>query len=398
MTDSNADLHAGAAKVAITPPAHMHPVWLAGLGGGNRPSEGVHDELYARALALRSGDTSVGIVSLDTIGCLQHDSRAVRTEIESIPPDNIVIAATHQHSGPDTIGLWGPSLLESGRQPEYMAFLHERIVQALNEAVEAQAPAVLRLATGEVPDGVSKNIRDPEVLDRDVSVASLSTSDGDDTIATLVNFACHPEVLWYESRVITADFPGYLCDRLEGQLGGVGLFLNGALGGMVTTDVSGNTFEEAERIGGAIADTALAALDGAEPLTSAPLTAQHACVPLPPENEMLKIAVTMGIIKTDLTDEGDLTGDVHLIGLGPAHIATFPGEPFPAIGLSIKAAMPAEHKFVVGLANNELGYMMYPEHYADEKYELEKRSCVGPQTGRLCEDALKELLAGNTPA
>ncbi|MFQ5810954.1 MAG: neutral/alkaline non-lysosomal ceramidase N-terminal domain-containing protein, partial [Armatimonadota bacterium] len=385
MTSGPPELLAGAAKVAITPSADMQPVWLAGLGGGNRPSEGVHDELHARALALRSGETSVGLVSLDLIGYLQHDARAVRTEIGSIPPENIVIAATHQHSGPDTIGLWGPSLLKSGRQPEYMQFLQGRTVEALKEAVQALQPATLRLGTADVPDGVSKNIRDPDILDRSVTTAHLSGVNAGEGIATLVNFACHPEVLWYESRLMTADFPGYLCDRLEEQLGGVGLFFNGALGGMVTADVADNSFGEAERIGCAIADTALRAVDGAERVPAPSLSACYARVPIPPENELLKIAVGMGIIKTDLTDAGDLSAEVHVMELGPARIATFPGEPFPAIGLSVKQAMPNERKFVLGLANDELGYMMYPEHHEDEKSALEKRSCVGPQAGPRCE-------------
>jgi len=392
MTNEAADLLAGAAKVPITPPAEMQPVWLAGLGEGNRPSEGVHDELHARALALRSGETSIGLVALDLIGHLQHDGRAVRTEIGSIPPENIVIAATHQHSGPDTIGLWGPSLLQSGIKPEYMAFLRAQIVQALNAAVDALAPAALRLGTAEVPDGVSKNIRDPEMLDRCVTAAHLSAADGSRGIATLANFACHPEVLWHENRLITADFPGYLCDRLEQRLGGVGMFLNGALGGMVTADVAENTFQEAERIGRTIGDTALTALEGADSVDDPAIGSGNVRVPIPPENELLQVAVAMGIIKTDLTDAGDLSAEVHLIELGPAQMATFPGEPFPAIGLSVKRAMPAEHKFVVSLANDELGYMMYAEHYGDEKYALEKRSCVGPQAGALCEEALRDLM------
>ncbi|MGD8237731.1 MAG: hypothetical protein PVH68_04225 [Armatimonadota bacterium] len=392
MTEGAAELHAGTAKVSITPPTDMQPVWLAGLGGGNRPSEGVHDELHVRALALRSGDTSVGLVSLDLIGYLQHDARAVRSEIGSVPPENIVIAATHQHSGPDTIGLWGPSLLQSGRKPEYMEFLHGRAVQALNEAVQGLQPATLRLGTADVPDGVSKNIRDPEVLDRSVTAAHLADAEGGAGIATVVNFACHPEVLWYESRLITADFPGYLCDRLEEQLGGVGLFFNGALGGMVTADVEQNTFEEAERIGSAIGDTALRALDGAESVPAPGLTAGHARVPIPAENELLKVAVGMGIIRTDLTDAGDLHAEVHAMELGAAQIATFPGEPFAAIGLNVKQGMSGEHRLVMGLANDELGYMMYPEHYEDEKYALEKRSCVGPRAGPLCEAAVRELL------
>ena len=392
MTTVAPQLLAGAAKAPITPPADMQPVWLAGLGDGNRPSEGVHDELYARALALRSGDTTVGLVALDVIGYLQHDGRAVREEIKGIPPENIVIAATHQHSGPDTIGLWGPSALQSGVKPEHMEFVRQRAIEALSEALDASVPATLRLGAADVPDGVSKNIRDPDVLDRSVTVAHLEAADGGNSIATLVNFACHPEVLWYESRLITADFPGYLCDRLEERLGGVGLFFNGALGGMVTADVAEPSFEEAERIGCAIADTALTALEEGEIVQASQLRARHARVAIPPENELLQIAVAMGIIKTDLTDAGDLHAEVHLMNIGPAQIATFPGEPFPAIGLSVKQAMSADYKLVFGLANDELGYMMYPEHYGDEKYVLEKRSCVSSQAGPLCEGALRELM------
>ncbi|MFQ6099558.1 MAG: neutral/alkaline non-lysosomal ceramidase N-terminal domain-containing protein, partial [Armatimonadota bacterium] len=226
-------LRAGACAVVITPPEDMQPVFLAGFRPGNRLSEGVHDDLYARALALSDGSTTLVLMALDLIGYTQAESRPLRREISAIPDANIILAATHTHSGPDTIGLWGPSLLESGVDEAYLSWLRERAKEAILGAVEDLAPADLTFGSEALSDGIVKNTRAPDALDREVSVLRAARPDGS-TVGTLVNFAAHAEILLHENRLISADFPHYLCQRIEAEVGGTAMFLNGALGGMVT--------------------------------------------------------------------------------------------------------------------------------------------------------------------
>src|SRR6476661_4598945 len=105
----NTPFLAGAATRIITPPLGDRPVFLAGFQGGRRATA-VHSDLYARALALRLGERVAILVACDLIGLSAPDVEDMRPMLAArdIDPDALVVACTHTHSGPDTIGLWGP--------------------------------------------------------------------------------------------------------------------------------------------------------------------------------------------------------------------------------------------------------------------------------------------------
>ena len=84
-------------------------VWMAGFQPG-RYATGVHDPLMARALAMQTGNVTYMVISLDLVGLLYVRVRKMRDAIQQktgVPAGHIIIACTHTHSGPDTIGLWG---------------------------------------------------------------------------------------------------------------------------------------------------------------------------------------------------------------------------------------------------------------------------------------------------
>ena len=394
------ELFAGAAQVPITPPDDLQPVWLAGLGPGNRPSEGVHDDLYASALALRAGDQQIVWVALDLIGYAQNEARALRDQIEGLRPEQIAICCTHQHSGPDTLGLWGPGQLQSGVSEPYMAFLRGRVRQAIVNALHNCRRARLLVSSVDVPAGLVKNVRQGGALDPAMVVFQARSLDQDEPIATLVNFAAHPEILWYESRLLTSDFPHYLRQELE-QDGGVGVFVNGALGGMVTPNVTENTFAEAERIGRALGKAAREALRRADSADEVTLSARREFVEVEPDNELMKMGTAMGFLKYDLTAEGRFRCELQVFGVREpktenrplAQVACYPGEPVPELGLRVKRAMTAKHRLVFGLANDELGYLVLPEQYGTQEYQLETRSCMGSSAGVALTEALERMVA-----
>src|SRR5687767_2688389 len=98
-------LRAGAAAVKITP-SLTRTVYIAGYNN-NRPATSVHDDLWARALVLDDGKSRLAVVSCDLIGLFNRRVKQIRALIKAVPPDNVLIACTHVHSGPDTLGLWG---------------------------------------------------------------------------------------------------------------------------------------------------------------------------------------------------------------------------------------------------------------------------------------------------
>src|SRR5687768_5233122 len=104
VTAAAGGLRAGASAVKITP-SLGRTVYIAGYDR-NRVAEAVHDDLWARALVLDDGFTRVAVVVCDLIGLSNSRVRRIRRGIRGAPGDNVLIACTHVHSGPDTLGLW----------------------------------------------------------------------------------------------------------------------------------------------------------------------------------------------------------------------------------------------------------------------------------------------------
>ena len=102
----------------IITPSLDRPVFLAGFAQ-NRRAQSVHDDLYARALALREGSNTLVLCALDLIGFFRLEVMDVAARVSKhVPGTHIIIASTHTHHGPDTIGLWGPDNRTCGVDPE----------------------------------------------------------------------------------------------------------------------------------------------------------------------------------------------------------------------------------------------------------------------------------------
>ncbi len=382
----SADLTAGAAKKPITPKSAGQ--YLAGLDA-NRRATGVHDDIYCRCLAISDGNTTIAIASLDLIGLLPTHVAAIRAKVADLPLSNLVIAATHVHSAPDTIGLWGlPG--RSGIDPGYISYVQTQAAAAINAALDDMKPARLKLARAEAPPRTSINVRNEALIDRSVEVLQALDHEGEG-IGTLVNWACHPETLWNDNTRVTADFAASLCRTVENALGGTAVFVNGALGGMVTVDVGDrHTFAEADRIGASIGRAAIAGLKNAKPVADVTVRLAAIDLPIPLENPLFKVAAARGIIPLSTQDE--VLTRVTAIDLGPAQFVTVPGEALPAVGDSIKALMPGPHKFLIGLSPIELGYILAEDDHDASLYEYERTMSMGPRTAPILIDRIRGLL------
>src|SRR5262245_22868065 len=119
MTDTH--FLAGAATRTITPALDRGPVFLAGWQA-NRQATGVDQDLTVRALALRFDDQTAVLVVCDLIGLALPDIEDIRGRVAAfgIDPQSLIVACTHTHSAPDTLGLWGPVPTTSGVDPVYL--------------------------------------------------------------------------------------------------------------------------------------------------------------------------------------------------------------------------------------------------------------------------------------
>jgi hypothetical protein len=270
-----------------------------------------------------------------------------------------------------------------------MEFLKKNVLECIGKAVSEMRDAKISFGTVSA-HGISKNVRNRRSLDSDLIVAKIEDARGG-TIATITNFACHPEVLGNDNTLVTSDFPGFACNYVEREIGGCAIYLNGAIGGMVTPDVHEGNFEMAERIGSLVGKKTIEAVDCAEPQEELGLSLRRSTVKLPLENEVFLELQRKGVLQREI-HEGQLTTEVTVAKVASAEFVTIPGEAFPNLGLELKRKMRARYRFVLGVAEDELGYIMQESDFGLELYKYEQSMSVGPKTWPILIKALAKLL------
>ncbi|MCZ6602087.1 MAG: neutral/alkaline non-lysosomal ceramidase N-terminal domain-containing protein, partial [Planctomycetota bacterium] len=205
--EGNGPFSAGASKIPITPSIGKgEEVWLAGYHVG-RAATGVHDDLWARAVVIRCGEVTIALVALDLIGIFQEEVISIRKALDG-EIDYVIVASTHTHSGPDTMGLWGPTRFRTGVREKYQEKVRVAVIRAIREAASRLEPSSLVFARRDLaPRGLLRDSRKPIVMDTELSICAIRPRAGGDAIATLVNWSCHPEVMDSKNTLVSSDFP-----------------------------------------------------------------------------------------------------------------------------------------------------------------------------------------------
>lgn len=392
---AQAGLEAGAAVRVITPDPLL-PV--SGGMGPTKPAREKKGELTARAVVFRKDGTTVAIVALDLLGFPSVLGDRVRARVDRIPSENILIGATHTHSAPDCYAFPDGQGGHTG-DLAYMDLVCERAAEAVNAAIDALEPARLKVATGEARGKIAYNYYAPDLYDRRMGVIqALGDHDGK-AIVTLVNYAVHPEVLGNSVGILSLDLVGPMCDRLEAAAGGVGLFMNGAQGGMVTADnraldrpkdplrgywEDDRTWAECVRIGTLMAEEALRIVGPAQQQADPVLACTSKLVRFPVESDALWAVVTGSPLKYPHGDDRSVRSRINLVRLGDAKILTIPGEALPNIGFYLKRKMGGEHNLLFGLTNDAFGYILTKVDYRSfPRYDYVSRTSLGEMTGEI---------------
>jgi len=381
---AEAGMKAGAAERVITP---VKPAYLAGYDQ-NRVSSAIHDDLYAHCLYLTDGSQEVTIISLDLLGLFINDVHAIRKLLEKrgFKPDTVFIASTHTHTAPDTLGLWGPNETVSGRDPSYIKRLYEVTTECAVAARDAAQPAEVGLAAGRI-ENVCHNLRDPDIQDNTATVMQFREPGGQ-VVATVVNYGCHPEVMLVTTAV-SADFVSVLYKRLKEKTGGMAMFLNGALGGMVTPIVNADNWQEAERVGNLFTDQIEKIMGGLAWSRPDSIHYDTKTVLLSPQNEEFVLGMFSRLITRRLV-KGKVATEIMHMQIGTAEFLSMPGEPLPKVGIALKALMRGEYKFLVSIGDDEIGYILPKEDFNPDRYE--ESASLGPDTAPALYEAAKELI------
>lgn len=360
----------------------------------NRRFTRVHDDLYAKAVVISAEKEHLAILTLDCIGLLYPDVVKIRMKVASLcnfPPSRIVVSSTHTHSGPDVVGIWGQDFSQSGVDEAYMEFLIATAAQQIKQAFENQINA--KAITAETSFGLPwvENICQEEI-DRSLSIIQFRDEENS-PIATLSNFACHPTFMDAVTSEVSADYIHGYYEELKNTIGGEVIFLQGAIGGWVQPEKETKTFENAYKRGSELAYSVRTALKNAKPLQSNSIVFRSKNIIIPVENESWKQLAAIGTINRPIAE--NVETEISYFKIGEAQFITHPGETAPFYSLASKKLMTVGPKFVLGLGNDALGYILKPAYFENTGLphaEYLTRMSVGQQAGPILLQEIGELI------
>lgn len=399
------NLRAGVAKVDITPPADTPVV------GHVRPTNGVRDPIRAGVLLLANEQTRAAIVTLDLINSpaamveALRDAIARRTET---PRENILVATSHNHSGPgwssesawsrDAVAAIGAAAADAARQmrPVTLGYGEDRIDFNINRRKVVNERAVVRLN----PDGP---------CDHRVKVLRIDDGRSLEPLCVLMHAVCHPCVFTWGDRLtppfpngfpkISADFPGEAQTFVETVYGSRtrAMFLQGCAGD-IRPNLPGVPYrcgDEADikwtgrSLGCAVvraADRSVVREELAKRKTLYPLKCATSVIQLPGKKEKLDC-------------------QMQALRIGDYLLLTIPGEPMVEYGFQVeKAIADRAIPIVVGYANGSLGYICTAESHKYGGYEPnmspllpEAEPLILEELGRLADKVLADVFESFKP-
>lgn len=407
-------MYAGFAHVDITPDIGVP---LGGNVREDKAARGTHDPLAA-SIAVLGADQPVVLIGMDLLGVTAAFSTAIAMEVHArtgIAPEQVVVFATHTHSGPDTGRGSGFDLSDYSAVDEWEQKVVPRIAQGVADAHASATASTVTVARGQAPGYAwNRRLRMPDgtvrmnwsavpaeavpagPVDDELSLWTFRASDGT-AIGALVHFTLHPAILVGHDWLYSADYIASLSAMVRARVGDVPvIFANGALGNVNHLDHRDDGraigFEEAERVGTGIG-AALAHLTDAA-TDNDRVHVHRATIELDQRTVDRERAAwarhtlrAHGSAPVDVLDGvpdaayacWTLTRGKHLaplldvpvaaVELGDTVLVFLPFEVFVEFGLRIREAIPGKIVRVVSLAHDYLGYLPTREAFEEGGYE-----------------------------
>ncbi len=435
-------LHVGQAEVDISPELGKRPVYLAGFGK-NRKATAIHDPLMARAIVLADGSKKVALVSVDLIGLFLESVERVRRELAGF--DYVLVSSTHNHEGPDTLGLWGPTFFQTGLDPLYLRTVEQGILEAVRKAEKRLQVVTAEISQTQVPELLHDG-RQPIVLHDDLVVLRFRDAQRK-VVGVVVQWNCHPETLNDKNTQASADFVGYTVKALAKKHACPVTYFTGTVGGLMTSlhvsvkndkgeSLNDGTYEKTERYGILLAEACDRGSFG--PIRLAPFHVKTSSVYLPLQNKLYDTGWRIGVLDrtayTQLPNETAMKPlpnrkpepgtklwmrtELGYLRFGELEVAAIPGEIYPELVVgkiqdpvdpgadfpnaprepSIYGNFTKKYRMLIGLANDEIGYII-PKRQWDEKApysygrtqsQYGEINSIGPEAAPiLCEAFLK---------
>jgi len=420
-------------------------VWMAGFDN-KRAANGVHDDLWARTMVIEDRNTRISLTVIDAIGLFHDEFIDIRNNIN--PEAGIsysIVSSTHTHEAPDLMGLWGPDFLKSGINEAYLAFVKNQIIKSIETACENLQPARIKFAQDhESLEDLVTDTRNPMVFDNPLTVMQVIKLNSNETIGTLISWANHPETLWSNNLLITSDFPHYVREGIEKGifsndsliikgLGGIAIYVNGAIGGLMTTTPDFQVkdpwsaqvylnpdFDKAKSQGDQIAYHSLIALNkSSDAISTGGIGLSAKTFNLPLHNPLFKLGAALGILNRGYSKWNHMRTEIAYLTIGPASFLTYPGEVYPELvnggiespdGQDFKIGpaelpvsrniMKGKYKIILGLGNDELGYIIPksewdedpPYTYNEKDAPYGEINSLGPETSPIIHQEIQQII------
>jgi len=411
------------------------PLYIAGYNNGVEITD-VLDYCQARALWLDAGGEGLLVIGID---CVALDSGAVqqiRDRLADIPGCAAIhVYSTHTHAGIDTLGLWGPTMVD-GKNDAYMEALFMAAEDAARDAAANRKAGSLFFGQRETVE-MYRDSRDPQVFDANLYQLRFEAADGSAGLR-LFFYGAHAESLRGSNTLLSRDFPGILCDDVAEATGDDTMFFPGAIGGLIMTREFIPADIRAERnltlTAQKLVDYALSITEDEERLLAPNWKLGRTQFVVPMDNTGFWLYKFLGILHNHPVPANSATGygvetELSVVMLDELALTFIPGEIFPELVLGgeygdaakenenpeplkvIAGKCGVDELLIIGLANDEIGYIVPPSDFLlneklpylektmDYKGEnhYEETNSIGPECAPVIAEAFKAAIQSINP-
>lgn len=400
-----------------------------------RPTGADPDYSQARAAWVDAGAGGLLLIGIDCVGLSKTVTDQIREQLFPLCSENncvsVNVYATHSHASADTLGLWGP-LAVDGKNDEYMHALVDAAVEAAKAAMENRHTGQLRFGYA-TTQGILHDSRDPQVYDPNLYQLRFENADGEKGLRLLF-YGAHAESMRGDNTLLSRDFPGVMCDVVTYKTGDHAMFLPGAIGGLLYTNIlTEGDFKAAKNMeltGNALAEYALSIKPSDETVIPPELSVARKLFTAKMDNTLYLYLKFLGVLTNEVMEGNSDSGylicsEMSVLRLGELHIVCIPGEIFPELVFGgeyhyygtdgenpvplqeIAAGYGVENMLIIGLCNDMLGYIVPPSDFLVSEAapylegiedptgenHYEETNSLGPDTAHTIAETFEALLA-----
>jgi len=380
-------IEANVAVIKLTPPLELGYT-LGGYGARmSKPAEGIHDDIWAKALVLHDAGKKYAIVTLDILGLPPNVKPQVIEKLNKSgwTEENIMLLPSHSHASLEMFALNDKNIFGLAPigifQPELLDFVVKSLADLIKSADQDLQPVKIG-SHSKLIEGLNRNRRGAPFVDKTLTVTRIDHINGQ-PMTILVNWTGHPTIMDENDMLVSGGWPGYLQRELEDWIGQgvVAMFYNGPQGDQsVIAEGAGSNFEKAEKYGRSMAINVLNIYSNINPAENIRFSYNYKIIPLPDREAHPDFMETGGKeygldeekINVLLNQVFPVQTSIGACRLGDLLIVGAPGELIAELGLNVKDNLKTrgiKYPAIGGLANQWISYILSEKEYHKGGYE-----------------------------